>query len=173
MPRNVTGSSSSSPGQRGEGAHGCHRHSKAPERWISPSGSLKQTRAVSSNDSVVSRWIFHPSASYFDHDFFHWLGKFPPSQGSCVLAKNPIQGSVCSILGHGEVREPAGAHKSEDGICFLTFPWFKTMSSLSHSLCPFCTSEWTKEVSGHPLPMPVPVAWLCLPLPQYLPTLPS
>lgn len=46
MPRNVTGSSSSSPGWRVEGAQGCHRHSRAPGRCISPSRSLKQTQAV-------------------------------------------------------------------------------------------------------------------------------
>lgn len=46
MPRNVTGSSSSSPGWRVEGAQGCHRHSRAPGRWLSRSGSLKQTQAV-------------------------------------------------------------------------------------------------------------------------------
>lgn len=53
---------------------------------------------------------------------------------------------------------------------FLTFCWFKIVPSLWKSPC---TSEQAKGFSRPPLHMPVPVAWLCLPLPQYLPTLPS
>lgn len=95
-------------------------------------------------------------------------GSFLHAREPVSLPKTPHRALSAPSLAMERFRSLQELTRVETGYGFLTFPWVKTVPSLWKSPC---TSERAKGVSR--CPMPVPVAWLCLPLPQYLPTLPS